>query len=183
MDIYAVEKQEGRYLARELEKLREKKSRSRVAIKCNPTNNEQINRFRKAFLLESGTSNVFEMSDRYYITIDTQALTLTIIYDVCHIIYHLRKETDWKYIELEIVDSKFCQNIVPNKTAVAGRAEVTAFHILVSHSIAQGLYNTFHLRSGTLLSEIFEKISNADELKKADFGLEAKITSMILKMT
>lgn len=46
MDIYAVEKQAGCYLANELEKLRKRRCNSRVAVKCSPVpaNNDKINR-------------------------------------------------------------------------------------------------------------------------------------------
>ena len=183
MDIYAVEHQEGRYLARELEKLRELRPNGRVVVKCTPTNNAKINRFKKSFLLEHGISDVFENAEQYYILIDNSSISLTMIYDACHIIYHLREEVDWKFVELEIIDIALCQDIISNKTVVAGRAEVTAFHVLVSHSITYGFHNAFHPRSGRFLMEIFEKVSNSDDLEKAGFGLEAKITSLIFRMT
>lgn len=181
MDIYAVEPQEGRYLARELEKLRIKRSRGRVVVKCTPTNNDIIKRFKKSFLLEYGISDVFARADEFYITIDNSALTLVLVYDVCHIIYHLRAEVDWKYVELEIIDIALCEKIIPNKEITAGRAEVTAFHVLVNHSITYGFHNAFHPESDTFLYDIFEHISSTDELKKAEFGIEAKVTSLIYR--
>lgn len=183
MDIYTVEKQEGRYLARELEKLREKRTKGRVVVKCTPTNNAIINRFKKSFLLEHGVSDVFAGAEQYYISIGNSTIALTLIYDVCHIIYQLREEVDWKFVELEIVDIALCQDIISNKEVIAGRAEVTAFHVLVNHSLTYGFRNAFHPRSDTFLLEIFEQISTADDLKKAEFGLEDKITSLILRMT
>lgn len=183
MDIYAVENQEGRHLARELEKLREIRSKGRVVVKCTPTNNVKINQFKKSFLLGQGVSDVFTNAEQYYILIGISSISLTIIYDVCHIIYHLREEVDWKFVELEIVDIALCQDIIPNKTVVAGRAEATAFCVLVNHSITYGFHNAFHPQTSTFLMEIFEKISNVDDLEKAEIGLEAKITSLIIRMT
>lgn len=183
MDIYAVENQEGRYLAGELEKLREIRSKGRVVVKCTPTNNAKINRFKKSFLLRHGISDVFANADQYYILIGISSISLIMIYDVCHIIYHLREEVDWKFVELEIIDIALCHEIIPNKTVIAGRAEVTAFHVLANCSITYGFHNAFHPQSSTFLMDIFDKISAADDLKKAEFGLEAKITSLIFKMT
>ena len=182
MDIYEVDKQEGRYLARELEKLRRKRDKGRVVVRCSPTNNDRINQFRKSFLLEYGISDIFEKAQQYYISIDSSSLTLTLVYDICHIHYYLREKIDWKFVELEIADSTLCKDMMPTKPTVAGRAEVTAIHVLVNHSITYGFRNAFRGHSDTFLTDVFERIAAADELKKADFGLEAKVTSLILKM-
>ncbi|MDE7478999.1 MAG: hypothetical protein K2M91_13835 [Lachnospiraceae bacterium] len=183
MDIYAVEKQEGCYLANELEKLRRKRIKGSVAVKCSPTNNKKIMHFRKSFLLDHGTTDVFTNAKQYYIVIDNSTLSFTLVYDACHIIYCLHKEIDWKYIELEIIDISLCQNIVPNKAVIAGRAEVTTFQVLVAHALIYGFYKAFRPQSDSFVADVFEKIANADELKKAEFGLKAKITSLIFKMT
>lgn len=179
MDIYAVENQEGRYLAKELEKLRLKRPKGRISVRCSPSNKDKIIRFKNAFLLEYGTSDVFARADSFYIIIDNSALALVMIYDVCHIIYHLHEKVDWKFVEIEIVDIMLCDVIVPNKTFIAGRAEVTAFRILADRSLTFGFRNAFRPESATFLLDIFEKIASTDELKKAEFGLEAKITSLI----
>lgn len=182
MDIYEVERQEGRYLARELEKLRRKKQKGRVVVRCSAAGNEVLTHFRKSFLLDYGISDILERAQQYYISIGGSALTLTLLYDACHIRYHLREETDWKYVELELADSSLVSCLQPTKSHIAGRAEVTAFHILVNHSITYGFHNAFRNHSGTFLTDVFEQISAADELKKAEFGLDAKVTSLILKM-
>lgn len=184
MDIYVVENHEGRgrYLARELEKLRTKRPKGKIEAKCSPANKEKVGRYRNIFLLECGISDIFTRADHFYITIENKALALILVYDVCHIIYHLREKTDWKFIEIEIVDTALCDTIVPNKKTTAGRAEVIAFYVLASRSMTHGFQNAFHPDSGTFLFDLFERISKADELKKVDFGLEAKITSLIYKM-
>jgi len=182
MDIYAVENQEGRYLARELEKLRMKRAKGRIDAKCSPANRDKISRYRNAFLLEHGISDVFARADHFYITVERRALALVLVYDVCHISYRLREEIDWKYVELEIIDKAFCEKIAPNKKTIAGLAEVTAFHILAARSITYGFHNAFHPESDRFLYDIFERISNTDELKKAEFGIEAKVTSLIYKI-
>lgn len=182
MDIYAVENQEGRYLARELEKLRMKRAKGRIDAKCTPANKDKINRYRNAFILQHGISDVFNRADRFYITIENKALALVMVYDVCHIAYRLREEIDWKYVELEISDIAFCDKITPNKKTVAGIAEVTAFQVLATRSLTYGFHNAFHPESERFLYDIFERIASADDLKKAEFGIEARVTSLIYKL-
>lgn len=182
MDIYEVEKQEGRYLAGELEKLRLKRSKGKVMVKCTPANSDRVHRFKNPFLMEQGLSDVFVRARQYYMIIDYRAISFTMVYDVCQITYHLREEVDWKYIELEIVDTALCQDIISNKAVVAGRAEAMAFCMLASLSITYGFHNAFHPDSDRFLFDIFERISSADELKKVTFGIEAKIKSLIYKM-
>lgn len=182
MDIYEIEKQEGRYLAGELEKLRLKRSKGRVIVNCAPANSSKVNRFKNPFLMEQGLTDVFTRAEQYYITIDYRALSLIMVYDVCQILYHLREEVDWKYVELEIVDITLCQRITPNKTAIAGRAEAIAFCVLASHSITYGFHKAFHPDSDKFLFEIFDTISKAEELKKNMFGVEARVRSLIYKL-
>lgn len=182
MDIYEIEKQEGRYLAGELEKLRLKRSKGKVMVKATPANSDKVQRYKNPFLMEQGLSGVFARSNQYYITIDYRALSLIMVQDACQIIYHLREEVDWKYVELEIIDIALCQEISPNKDVVAGRAEAIAFCVLASLSITYGFHNAFHPDSDRFLFDIFERISSADELKKITFGIEAKVKSLIYKL-
>lgn len=185
MDIYAVEKQAGCYLANELEKLRKRRCNSRVAVKCSPmpANNDKINRIRNSFLLDRGLTNVFADADQYLMIICSRAVAFLLCYDVCQILYRLREETDWKFVELEILNIKHCQSITPNKPVLAGRAEATAFEILARLAVTHGFQKTFHPLSDTFLYDIFDKISTADTLQKADFGLESKITALIYRLT
>lgn len=182
MDIYEIEKQEGRYLAIELEKLRIKRSRGKVKVTCTPANSDRVNRFKTPFLLEQGPSDVFARIKQCYISIDYRAISLIMVCDTCQICYRLREEVDWKYVELEIVDIALCQDIVPNKAVVAGRAEATAFCVLASLSITYGFHNAFHPDSDRFLFDIFERISSADELKKNMFGIESRVRSLIYEI-
>lgn len=182
MDIYEVEKQEGRYLAGELEKLRLKRSRGKVMVNCTPANSDKVHRFKNPFLMEQGLSDVYARAMQYYITIDYRALSLIMVQDACQIIYHLREKADWKYVELEIVDTALCDDINPNKDVIAGRAEAIAFCMLASLSITYGFHNAFHPDSDRFLFEIFERISSADELKKITFGIESQVKSLIYKL-
>lgn len=182
MDIYEVEKQEGRYLAGELEKLRLKRSKGKVKVTCTPANSDRVNRFKTPFLLEQGPSDVFTRIKQCYISIDYRALSLILVYDTCQILYRLREEVDWKYVELEIVDIALCQDITSNKAVIAGRAEATAFCVLASLSITYGFHNAFHPDSDRFLFDIFERISTADELKKNMFGIESRVRSLIYEI-
>jgi len=182
MDIYELDKQEGRYLAGELEKLRLKRSKGKIMVKSTPVNSNKVNRFKNPFLLEQGMSDVFARTERYYITIDYHAISLIMLTDACQILYRLREEIDWKYVELEIVDTALCQDVVPNKTITAGRAEAIAVCVLASLSMTYGFHNAFHPESDRFLFEIFDTISNADELKKNMFGVEARVRSLIYKL-
>jgi len=78
---------------------------------------------------------------------------------------------------------KSSQTFTPNKPVLAGRAETTAFEILARLAVTHGFQKTFHPLSDNFLHDIFDKISAADTLQKAEFGLESKITALIYRMT
>ena len=105
MDIYEIDKNEGRRLIGELDKLRRKKNNGKIVVKCERTNNNEVKYFRSCYVLSRGLTEIFAKTEKYFIEIGDASVIITLVFTECHIVYELRKENDWKLIEVEIIDN------------------------------------------------------------------------------
>ena len=181
MDIYEIDKNEGRRLMGEFDKLRKKKSNGKIVVKCERVNNDEIKRFRSCYLLNKGLTDIFAKAEQYYLLLGENELSVSMVFSQCHIIYYFKAETDWKLIEVEIIDSELCTDIEPNQTEVFGRAEVAAFSVIANFSYTYGYSKVFDSSKADNLSRMFRLVMHNEALSEYEFGLEEKILNLISK--
>lgn len=181
MDIYEVDFGEGRRLIEEFDKLRKKKNNGRIVVKCDRTNNDETKRFRSYYLLNQGLTDIFTKAKQYYMIISNNHLAVSMVFSECHIVYNLRPESDWKIVEVEIIDRDMCTDIKPNQPEIFGRAEVAAFSVIASFSVTYGYSRVFDKSIPNNVSRMFRLIINNETLSEYEFGLEDKILNLISK--
>lgn len=177
-DIYEVCREEGTYLAGEIDKLRQKRNKGKINIKNN-NRNIQVESFRRNFLLASGLKQVFIQAKTFFMTVGTDEMLLTLVYDRCHIIYHLRPDSDWKIIEVTIADISECADIRSNQQKLGGRIETAIFLVLARLSHTYGFSKVFKCGPPDYIKTIFTTILQNRDIKETDFGLELKVTDII----
>ena len=181
MDIYEIDKNEGRRLMGEFDKLRKKKSNGKIVVKCERVNNDEIKRFRSCYLLNKGLTDIFAKAEQYYLLLGDNELSVSMVFSQCHIVYYFKAETDWKLIEVEIIDSELCADIKPNQTEVFGRAEIAAFSVIANFSYTYGYSKVFDSSKPDNLSRMFRLVMHNEALSEYEFGLEEKILNLISK--
>ena len=181
MNIYEIDKNEGRRLMGEFDKLRKKKSNGKIVVKCERVNNDEIKRFRSCYLLNKGLTDIFAKAEQYYMILGDNELSVAMVFSQCHIVYYFRAETDWKLVEVEIIDSELCTDIKPNQTEVFGRAEVAAFSVIANFSYTYGYSKVFDSSKADNLSRMFRLVMHNETLSEYEFGLEEKILNLISK--
>lgn len=181
MDIYEIDKNEGRRLIGELDKLRRKKNNGKIVVKCERTNNNEVKYFRSCYVLSRGLTEIFAKTEKYFIEIGDASVIITLVFTECHIVYELRKENDWKLIEVEIIDNELCNGVIANKTEIFGRAEVAAFSVIVNFSNKYGFSKVFDVDDHKCLEKLFGSVINNENLNEYEFGLEEKILTIISK--
>lgn len=181
MDIYEIDKSEGRRLMGEFDKLRKKKSNGKIVVKCERVNNDEIKRIRSCYLLNKGLTDIFAKAEQYYLLLGENELSVSMVFSQCHIIYYFKAETDWKLIEVEIIDSELCTDIKPNQTEVFGRAEIAAFSVIANFSYTYGYSKVFDSSKPDNLSRMFKLVIHNEALSEYEFGLEEKILNLISK--
>lgn len=181
MDIYEIDKNEGRRLMGEFDKLRKKKSNGKIVVKCERVNNDEIKRFRSCYLLNKGLTDIFAKAEQYYLLLGENELSVSMVFSQCHIVYYFKAETDWKLIEVEIIDSELCTDIKPNQTEVFGRAEIAAFSVIANFSYTYGYSKVFDSSKPDNLSRMFKLVIHNEALSEYEFGLEEKILNLISK--
>ena len=181
MDIYEIDKNEGRRLMGEFDKLRKKKSNGKIVVKCERVNNDEIKRFRSCYLLNKGLTDIFAKVEQYYLLLGENELSVSMVFSQCHIIYYFKAETDWKLIVVEIIDSELCTDIKPNQTEVFGRAEIAAFSVIANFSYTYGYSKVFDSSKPDNLSRMFKLVIHNEALSEYEFGLEEKILNLISK--
>lgn len=181
MDIYEIDKNEGRRLMGEFDKLRKKKSNGKIVVKCERINNDEIKRFRSCYLLNKGLTDIFAKAQQYYLLLGDNELSVSMVFSQCHIVYYFKAETDWKLIEVEIIDSELCTDIKPNQTEVFGRAEIAAFSVIANFSYTYGYSKVFDSSKPDNLSRMFRLVMHNEALSEYEFGLEEKILNLISK--
>ena len=181
MDIYEIDKSEGRRLIGEFDKLRKKKSNGKIVVKCERINNDEIKRFRSCYLLNKGLTDIFAKAEQYYMVLGDNELSVSMVFSQCHIVYYFKAENDWKLIEIEIIDSELCTDIKPNQTEVFGRAEISAFSVIANFSYTYGYSKVFDNSKPDNLSRMFKLVIHNEKLSEYEFGLEEKILNLISK--
>ena len=181
MDIYEVDFGEGRRLIEEFDKLRKKKNNGRIVVKCDRTNNDEIKRFRSFYLLNKGLMDIFMKAKKYYIILSDNQLSVSMVFSECHIVYNLRPESDWKIVEVEIIDNDMCADLKPNQSEIFGRAEVAAFSVIANYSNTYGYSRVFDKSIPDNVSRMFRMVINNEALSEYEFGLEDKILNLISK--
>lgn len=180
MDIYEIDLNEGRRLIEEFDKLRKKKNNGRIVVKCERINNDEIKRFR-CYLLNKGLRDIFAKAKQYYMTLSDNRLAVSMVFSECHIVYEFRVETDWKVVEVEIIDNELCTDIKPNQQEIFARAEVAAFSVIANFSYTYGYSKVFDSSISDNLSRMFRLVINNETLSEYEFGLEEKILNLISK--
>lgn len=179
MDIYEIDKNEGRRLMGEFDKLRKKKSNGKIVVKCERVNNDEIRRFRSCYLLNQGLSDIFAKAKQYYMILGDNELSVSMAFSECHIVYYFKLESDWKLVEVEIIDSELCTDIKPNQSDIFGRAEIAAFSVIANFSYTYGYSKVFDSSKPDNLSRMFRLVMHNEALSEYEFGLEEKILNLI----
>ncbi len=183
MDIYKVDTKEGCYIARELEGLRRKKKRGKIAVRCNRINNDQVRHFRSLFLMEKGTTNIFNEALAFYMLIDDDSIAFNLVYEECDIIYSLNRNSNWKIIDLEIDDKEFRDEISHTRDKTARRAEATAFLAMFSYSYTYGYSNVFNIEKPKTLYDTISDMIDENNITENELGLDTKIINLISQNT
>lgn len=181
MDIYEIDLSEGRRLIGEFDKLRRKKKNGRIVVKCERVNNDEIRRFRSCYLLNQGLSDIFAKAKQYYMILGDNELSVSMAFSECHIVYYFKLESDWKLVEVEIIDSELCTDIKPNQSDIFGRAEIAAFSVIANFSYTYGYSKVFDSSKPDNLSRMFKLVMHNEALSEYEFGLEEKILNLISK--
>ena len=179
MNIYEIDKSEGRRLMGEFDKLRKKKSNGKIVVKCERVNNDEIRRFRSCYLLNQGLSDIFAKAKQYYMILGDNELSVSMAFSECHIVYYFKLESDWKLVEVEIIDSELCTDIKPNQSDIFGRAEIAAFSVIANFSYTYGYSKVFDSSKPDNLSRMFRLVMHNEALSEYEFGLEEKILNLI----
>lgn len=179
MDIYEIDLSEGRRLMGEFDKLRRKKNNGRIVVKCERVNNDEIKRFRSCYLLNQGLSDIFAKAKQYYMILGDNELSVSMAFSECHIVYYFKLESDWKLVEVEIIDSELCTDIKPNQSDIFGRAEIAAFSVIANFSYTYGYSKVFDSSKPDNLSRMFKLVMHNEALSEYEFGLEEKILNLI----
>lgn len=145
------------------------------------TNNDEIKRFRNCYLLNKGLRDIFAKAKQYYMTLSDNRLAVSMVFSECHIVYEFRSETDWKIVEVEIIDSELYTDIKPNQSEIFARAEVAAFSVIANFSYTYGYSKVFDSSISDNLSRMFRLVINNETLSEYEFGLEEKILNLISK--
>jgi len=181
MDIYEIETREGRILICELEKIRCIRKRGNVTVKCDEKPNNRMEYFRRQYLLGSDLKKVFNEADRYYLFVGDNTVAVSAVYDVCHIVYYLRGDKDWKLIEVEILSPEYYVKTDKVSEKIAGRVEGETLLMLVRLSHKHGFSRVFKSESPEHLRKLFKEIVNNKTLNENDPKLEEKIAELISK--
>lgn len=181
MDIYEIEIKEGRDLICELEKLRCIRKKGNVKVKCAEKQNNWIEYLRRQYLLGNDLRKAFYEAKSYYLFVGDNTVAVSAVYDVCHIVYYLRGEMDWKLIEVEILSLPYCIEMNEICDKVAGRVEVTTLLMLADLSHQYGFSKVFKYESPENLRRLFKEIVNNKVLNENDLNLRGKIARLISK--
>lgn len=181
MDIYEIEMKEGRDLICELEKLRCIRKKGSVTVKCAEKQNNWMEYLRRQYLLGNDLRKAFYEAKSYYLFVGDNTVAVSAVYDVCHIVYYLRGEKDWKLIEVEILSLAYCINMDEICDKVAGRVESITLLMLAELSHQYGFSRVFKYESPENLRRLFKEIVNNKVLNEHDLNLRAKIARLISK--
>ena len=181
MDIYEVEKREGEYLALEVEHLRKKKPKSHTNIICDSGDNKQIDKFKRHIILANGVLKIFEQSKGIYICAEKNSLRMILVYDTCHIVYSLKEDSDWKVIELDLIDIKQCKEVKANKSETLCREDTLALLDGINLAYKYGFSRVYNSDNPNCLSEMISQIIECDGKNRHELGHADKTASYVLK--
>lgn len=181
MDIYEIEIKEGRYLICELEKLRCIRKKGSVTVKCAEKQNNWMEYLRRQYLLGNDLRKAFYEANSFYLFVGDNTVAVSVVYDVCHIVYYLRGEMDWKLIEVEILSLPYCIEMDEICDKIAGRVEVTTLLALAEISHQYGFGRVFKYESPENLRRLFKEIVGNKVLNENDLNLRSKIAKLIVK--
>lgn len=180
MDIYRIETREGRSLIYELEKLRSIRKKGNVTVKADGKNN-WIEYIRRQYILGSDLKRTFNEADNFYLFVGDNTVAVSAVYDVCHLVYYLCGEKDWRVIEVEIISLEYCVRIDDICEKVVGRVESETLLMLVEFSHKYGFSKVFKYEKPEYLRKLFKEIVNNKVLNEHDLNLRAKIARLISK--
>lgn len=180
-DVYNIVKEEGVFLAKELEKLRRKKETGKVVVTCKRETSDEIKRYKRAFLLNEGTTQLFYEAKGFCAGIDEHSMFLDIEAETCHVVYKFDDNVNWKIIDLEIIDKELVKEVITKHKQRMGRAEVYAFLVIVSFAYKYGYSNVFCINEKQKIKEFFKNIIDCEDMGESEFGLESKVTEKIFR--
>lgn len=179
MDIYEIEIKEGRILIDELEKLRCVRKKGNVTVKCAEKQNNWMEYLRRQYILGGDLKKAFYEADKFYMFVGDNTLAISAVYDVCHLVYYLRGEMDWKMIEVEIISPQYGMSMDNISENMAGRVETITLLKLVRLSHKYGFSRIFKYDSPEYLRKMFHATINNKMINEHDLNLEAKIVGLI----
>ena len=177
--IYELEKKEGFHLASELEALRKKKKYNKIDVICTEIVSEQIKTFQKAFILNTTIHDILFNAHHYYMQVENNRAAVYLLYDTCHIAYHLRADSDWKIIYIEIVSPKLCFNVCHEKNDLTSRIMASALIIMATYCCTHGFSRVFDLNKIDEIQKILSSIINNEEIITNKFGTIGGIDTYI----
>ncbi len=180
MDIYEVEKKEGEYLALEVEHLRKKKPKSHTNIVCDGDDNKQIDKFKRHIILANGVLRIFEQSKAIYVCVEKNMLRMVLVYDTCHIVYSLKEDSDWKVIELDLIDIKQCSEVKANKPDILCREDASVLLEAVNLAYKYGFSRVYNSENPNCLSEMLTHIIEEDGKRRHEPGHADMAASYVL---
>lgn len=179
MDIYKIEKKEGRIAVEELERLRCVRKKGKITVKCKEKN-DWIEYVRCQCILGNSMKRIFNEADDYYLIVGDNTAAVSIVYDDAgNVVYYLRGEADWKLIEVEILAPEYCFQMDSLCEKTAGRVEIVTFLMLVSFSHKYGFSRVFKSETPEYLRKLFKEVIRNEALDERDFELEHKIENLI----
>ncbi len=179
MDIYEIEIKEGRILIDELEKLRCVRKKGNVVVKSAEKKDNWMEYLRRQYILGGDLKKAFYEADKFYLFVGDNTVAVSAVYDVCHLAYYLRGETDWKVIEVEILSPQYYMDMDNISDKMAGRTESITLLMLVNLSHKYGFSRIFKYESPEYLRKLFNETINNKTLNEHDLNLEAKIAGLI----
>jgi len=179
-DIYTVEPQEGFYLANEFEKMRVSKDRGNVVVVCKGSGSEPLKALRKSYLLGANIGNIFREAENYYLIMENNGIALILVYPDYYVQYALQIKTDWRVVELELIDKNMMDEPQFNHHHPVGRTESETIHLIANFAFRYGFSKVFTVDDEDFLIRLFYEVMKMG-FDKNEFGLAVSITEFVLQ--
>ncbi|MBQ1193683.1 MAG: hypothetical protein IIW54_01975 [Lachnospiraceae bacterium] len=181
-DIYFVNKEEGRKIASNLEKLRLMKDRGDVVVRLKYTDrkNISIEDIRRKYIMNSDILGLLGNAEKYFVIYGLNELRFVMEFKDFNIMYFQRMNTDWRKVEVEVSEKALMKPITQYENHIINRGDCVAINQISEYGYIYGLSKAFNIQSEFFIQELFQKVIELS-IDEHVFGIEDMVKSFICK--
>lgn len=179
MDIYTMDNKEGLYVSTKLDLLRLENKKSNINI-ISEKDNPKLKQVKNIFILDKHTYNVLKTGLKYFFCVDKNDIFFHIIFEDFCMVYSFNENTNWKVVNLDIIDKDSYESINANQSYSFNKVATSCLMISVTLACKYGFDRVFDIGHENFSQFVALAFQNIDE-KKVIHGKESEYAFSLIK--